>query len=131
LERRARPGTTGRAGAVASHARAAADRADPGNPRSSVREEPDLVTALLTELNRADTATLAKLFGSPVSAEVSVPPAPTELAPAKAGPGSKWSKQGASAEERWDEPPRWMTRLNPRRNVFPPPERPIGTHWSR
>jgi hypothetical protein len=103
--------------------------------------ERELTAELLVELGRADTVTLAKLFGSPSTpASTSVPGGqvpvgqapPAELPPAT--PGPKWGKRGAS-DEPWSEEPRWDSngyRLNPPpRNVFPRPKQPRGTHWSR
>jgi hypothetical protein len=93
-------------------------------------KESGLTRELLEELGRADTATLAKLFG--VSAPPSAEQPPVELLSAK--PGPTWSSVSESPSRR-DEEPRWDSngyRLNPPpRNVFPRPEQPRGTHWSR
>jgi hypothetical protein len=90
-------------------------------------KEPGLTSELLEELGRADTATLAKLFG--VSAPPSAEQPPVELL---LKPGPTWWSESPS---RRDEEPRWDSngyRLNPPpRNVFPQPEQPRGTHWSR
>jgi hypothetical protein len=94
-------------------------------------KEPGLTSELLEELGRADTATLAKLFG--VSALPSAEQPPVELLSAK--PGPTWSSPVSESPSRRDEEPRWDSngyRLNPPpRNVFPRHERPRGTHWSR
>jgi hypothetical protein len=91
--------------------------------------ERELTAELLVELGRADTATLAKLFG--VSAPPSAEQPPIELLPAK--PGPTWSFPVSESPSRRDEEPRWDSngyRLNPPpRNVFPRPE-PRGTHRS-
>ena len=91
-------------------------------------KEPELVTALLAELNRSDTATLAKLFGSPETT-VSSPVVATELAPAKA---VNWSKPTLSEPEqgvRWDSN---GYRIPPKPSSLPwvDPYR-AGSHWSR
>jgi len=96
-------------------------------------KEPDLVTALLGELHRADIATLAKLFGVSVPADVRVTtelPIATE-APAKSG--VIWTKPGAELIDLDPEEPVSDDRgyrLNPSRSVFPRNE-PRGSHWSR
>jgi hypothetical protein len=94
-------------------------------------KEPGLTRELLEELGRGDTATLAKLFG--VSAPASAEQPPVELLPAK--PGPTWSFPVSESPSRRDDEPRWDSngyRLNPPpRNVFPRPEQPRGTHWSR
>jgi hypothetical protein len=94
-------------------------------------KEPGLTRELLEELGRADTATLAKLFG--VSAPPSAEQPPVELLSAK--PGPTWSSPVSESPSRPDEEPRWDSngyRLNPPpRNVFPRHEQPRGTHWSR
>src|SRR5262249_37402975 len=102
--------------------------------------ERELTAELLVELGRADTATLAKLFGSPsAAAEMprGVAMARVETPAAEpAGPGGVWSKPGVEPIEPNPEQPKWDERgyriSPPHRSVFPrqDPYR-SGTHWSR